>query len=482
MKKSIVVLLLLSISLFCWGEEFESAIELQLEQELSNRIERVLEPFLGHCVATVDLDLRYPSFLKALSQIGDTEEFVEETNVARSKAAILSQQRKKYEQEQTLVLSKKVTIFIHEKIDEKMDIFIKQNIENLLQFDSKKGDVLLIKRILPPTEEKKSISTSKEDASEDIKKAVKTERKSTFSEGLNNVIFLLIFVLMIIFIIMFRASISKVLNTRTNVNVTGFDKLIRLQSGNKSTTVSGSSRKTISSPNEPVFVQMVTNKEEKEVDDSLDFSYLESLSIQQFIEIIQAEKSTEIASILGNLSDDYVRKFFENFQKPSGAILKELISQSQKSKTEIENLQKKYNKKYKEQLIKARLTYNGTETLIKVINHSSPEQSRRLIEDLKQVDAKIAEEIRKRVFLMEDILILEEDDIESIITGTNHDLFVEFLMCSGDEIKQKFFKNMSPRAISIIEEDMELHSEISAEEKRTYCNRNVKFNTKFNEL
>jgi flagellar motor switch protein FliG len=40
-------------------------------------------------------------------------------------------------------------------------------------------------------------------------------------------------------------------------------------------------------------------------------------------------------------------------------------------------------------------------------------------------------------------------------------------MSSGDDIKQKFFKHMSPRAISIIEEDMELHGELSEEDKDT---------------
>jgi flagellar motor switch protein FliG len=144
-----------------------------------------------------------------------------------------------------------------------------------------------------------------------------------------------------------------------------------------------------------------------------------------------------------------------------------MLKDTQKTKSEIETLQKKYFKKYKDQLIKAKLQYNGKEKLIHVINGSSPEFSKKIITELETLGKEIAEEIRKKVFLLEDILLLEDDDIERIITGVNHDLLVEFLMSSGDDIKQKFFKHMSPRAISIIEEDMELHGELSEEDKDT---------------
>jgi flagellar motor switch protein FliG len=456
MKKFVVFLLLVfSFLLFAEDGDYPTATQMQLEQELANRVERVMEPYLGHCIVSVKLNMRYPSVLRAISQMGDTEEVMEDTQVARTKAAILSEQRKKYEHEQTQILGKVVTIYISRALDERMDIFIRQNIENLLNLDNEKGDVLVIKRILPTTQAEQEKDTPEKT----LEKAVKTEKKTSFSEGFNNIIFL----------VMFHTSISKILSTRTNVNVTGFDKLIRLQANMKSgmTSSGGSSesRAARNSSKEPVYVQMVENKDEKEIDDSLDFSYLQNLSIEQFIQITKNENPEDIACLIVNLSQDFVQKYFEHASDKMPYVLQALLKDTQRTKTDVEALQKKYFKKYKDQLIKSKLHYNGKEKLVHVINASSPEFSKKIITELETLEKEIAEEIRKKVFLLEDILLLEDDDIERIITGVNHDLLVEFLMSSGDDIKQKFFKHMSPRAISIIEEDMELHGDISEEDK-----------------
>jgi hypothetical protein len=466
MKKGFTVFLLFIGFLFCaYAEEYPTATQLQLEQEMANRIERVLQPYLGHCIVSVKLNMRYPSFLRAISQMSDTEEFSEDTQVARTKAAILSQQRKKYEHEQTQILSTSVTVFINKTLDERMDIFIRQNVESLLNLEAEKGDVLVIRRILPPP----LMEKPQESETKATEKTLKTESKASFSQGFNSILFLLIFFLMIVFIILFHTSVNKILSTRTNVNVTGFDKLIRMQT-NMKTGIAGSSgenRTNKTSSKEPVFVQVVENKDDKEISEALEFGYLQNLTTEQFVSITEIENPDEIACILANLSQEFVRNYLEHLANEVSYVLKAMLKDTQKTKSEIETLQKKYFKKYKDQLIKAKLQYNGKEKLIHVINGSSPEFSKKIITELETLGKEIAEEIRKKVFLLEDILLLEDDDIERIITGVNHDLLVEFLMSSGDDIKQKFFKHMSPRAISIIEEDMELHGELSEEDKDT---------------
>jgi len=468
MKKVLLIILLLcGFLLFGEMEEYPTATQLQLEQEIANRVERVLEPYLGHCIVSVKLNMRYPSFLKAIAQIGESEEYVEESQVARSKAAILSQQRKKYEHEQTQILSKTVTIHISNELDERMDIFIRNNVENLLNLDSRKGDALVIKRILPS---KMGKEKEEEETDEDVlKKAVKTEKKTSFSEGFNSIIFLMIFILMVIFIVIFQTSVSKVLSSRTNVNVTGFDKLIRMQANMKGSSITGGgggeSRTNKTSSREPLFVQVVENKEEKEIADSLDFGYLQNLTVDQLIAITKNENAEEIACIIANLPQEFIQSYLEKSGNKMPYILQSMLKDTRKTKAEIETLQKKYFKKYKDQLIQSKLHYNGREKLVHVINTSPPEFSKKIITELEKLEKKTADEIRSKVFLLEDILLLEDDDVENIITAVNHDLLVEFLLSCGDDIKQKIFKHMSPRAISIIEEDMELHAELSAEEK-----------------
>ncbi|MCD4819625.1 MAG: hypothetical protein K8S23_13130 [Candidatus Cloacimonetes bacterium] len=468
MKKHTILFILFSLVLFSLYSQQngqETVTKLKMEQDISQRIENVLEPYIGKCIVTVNLTMRYPALIKALLASGNEEKYYGDLEVSRSKAAIISQQKKSFENEQTQILKKEVTVFVTRTLDEKMKIFIKQNIVNILGLNTDTGDVLVIKTLIAPIAKEKVESTKQSKITttpSPIKEKVSTGNKFGFILSILNLIALLFF------IYIFRSSFLQLFSNRSNVNVTGFDKLIRLQ-GKKSSEIGGGSsgnKQTESSSTKPLFVRLVEEKADKEFDSSLDFTYLENLSTEGFIKLISNEKPEDVANLLSNLSPEFNKKFIELYTGDISNILKFLLKDKQKTKTEIDNTQKKFQKKYQEMLAKDKLHYNSIDSMIHVINILSPEKSQFLAEKIKVNNATAFKSIRKQILLMEDILTFDEDTIEKIITSISHDLLIEFILSTDSDIKQKFFKFMSPRAIAIAEEDMENYGEIEDTHKK----------------
>jgi len=78
-----------------------------------------------------------------------------------------------------------------------------------------------------------------------------------------------------------------------------------------------------------------------------------------------------------------------------------------------------------------------------------------IMETLEIQEAELAEEIRKRMFVFEDIMALDSVSIQRFIREIdNHDLAVA-LKGSTDEVRDMVFANMSKRMAEMLKEDME---------------------------
>ena len=80
---------------------------------------------------------------------------------------------------------------------------------------------------------------------------------------------------------------------------------------------------------------------------------------------------------------------------------------------------------------------------------------KRIMESLEIEEPELAEEIRKKMFVFEDILLLDDRAIQRVLRDVdNSDLGVA-LKGANDEVQAAIFKNLSSRLAAMIKEDME---------------------------
>lgn len=97
----------------------------------------------------------------------------------------------------------------------------------------------------------------------------------------------------------------------------------------------------------------------------------------------------------------------------------------------------------------------GVESVVEVLNGVDRSTERTILEALEIRDPELAEEIRKRMFVFEDIVTLDSRSIQRVIReADNTDLMHALKVCSED-VQELVFKNMSGRMVDNFKEEMQ---------------------------
>ena len=97
----------------------------------------------------------------------------------------------------------------------------------------------------------------------------------------------------------------------------------------------------------------------------------------------------------------------------------------------------------------------GVDAIVDIINSVDRGTEKYIMETLEVEDTELAEEIKKKMFVFEDIITLDSRSIQRILREVDNNDLAIALKGSGDEVKNVVFANLSKRLSAMIQEDME---------------------------
>ncbi|PJW18992.1 flagellar motor switch protein FliG [Geobacillus sp. WSUCF-018B] len=97
----------------------------------------------------------------------------------------------------------------------------------------------------------------------------------------------------------------------------------------------------------------------------------------------------------------------------------------------------------------------GIEAVVEVLNQVDRSTERTILEALEIQDPELAEEIKKRMFVFEDIVTLDNRAIQRVIREVDNNDLMLALKVASDEVKEIVFRNMSTRMAETFKEEME---------------------------
>jgi flagellar motor switch protein FliG len=98
----------------------------------------------------------------------------------------------------------------------------------------------------------------------------------------------------------------------------------------------------------------------------------------------------------------------------------------------------------------------GLQPLVDIINHSDRNTERLILEGLEQRSTELAEEVRARMFMFEDVTQLEDRAVQILLRSVDNKDLAVALKGVKDEVRDKFVSNMSERAGLALVEDMDV--------------------------
>ena len=99
--------------------------------------------------------------------------------------------------------------------------------------------------------------------------------------------------------------------------------------------------------------------------------------------------------------------------------------------------------------------YGGKKQVAEILNEIERETWQEILDEMREIDDEVANEVNNLMFVFEDIVMLGDNDIQEILKEIDGKELTLAMKGSTDEIKDKVFGNMSKRAAEGIKEDMD---------------------------
>ncbi len=98
----------------------------------------------------------------------------------------------------------------------------------------------------------------------------------------------------------------------------------------------------------------------------------------------------------------------------------------------------------------------GTKALADILNHADRSTERNVLDHLAGTDQNLAEQVRRMLFVFEDIVKLEERAIQQVLREVDQKDLVLALRGAPDAVKEIVMTNMSERGAAMLQEEMEI--------------------------
>ncbi len=97
----------------------------------------------------------------------------------------------------------------------------------------------------------------------------------------------------------------------------------------------------------------------------------------------------------------------------------------------------------------------GVDAVVEILNSVDRGTEKHIMETLEIEEPELADEIRKKMFVFEDILLLDDRAIQRVLRDVENSDLAIALKGSNEEVQNAVFKNLSKRLSAMIKEDME---------------------------
>ena len=95
------------------------------------------------------------------------------------------------------------------------------------------------------------------------------------------------------------------------------------------------------------------------------------------------------------------------------------------------------------------------DTVAEILNLADRSTEKGIMEGLEAEDPDLVEQIRRLMFVFEDILLVNDKGIQAVLKEVDNEELSLALKTASQELKDKIFKNMSERAAQLNQEDMQ---------------------------
>ncbi len=186
------------------------------------------------------------------------------------------------------------------------------------------------------------------------------------------------------------------------------------------------------------------------------FSFLQRAESENVLTFIQEEHPQTIALILCHLPHHKAAEILVGLpMQKQLEVIKRIANMEQTNPDVIKEVEKGLESRLASMLSQSMEKAGGVPTVAEILNLADRSTEKTIMEGLESEDPDLVEQIRRLMFVFEDILLVNDKGIQAVLKEIDNDELALALKTASPELQAKIFSNMSERASTLIKEDMQ---------------------------
>ena len=186
------------------------------------------------------------------------------------------------------------------------------------------------------------------------------------------------------------------------------------------------------------------------------FEFVRKTDPSQVLNFIQDEHPQTIAMILSYLTPAQAAMILSALTPETQAdVAKRIATMDRTSPDVIKEVERVLERKLSSLINQDYTIVGGVDAIVGILNTVDRSTEKHIMESLEIEEPELADEIRKKMFVFEDIMLLDDRAIQRVLRDVDNNDLAVALKGANEEVQGTIFKNLSKRLAAMIKEDME---------------------------
>ncbi len=192
-----------------------------------------------------------------------------------------------------------------------------------------------------------------------------------------------------------------------------------------------------------------------------EFAFLDKADVKALFSALQNERPQTMALVLSYVDPDKAAGVIEQLEpRRQIRVVEAIATMESASPAAIKTIEAEMERKFSSIITQSNVKVGGIDYVAGIMNNLDRSSEKSIFDGLSAHNAELADEIRKRMFVFEDIITMDDRSVQRFVRDCDPRDLVLALKTANAEVANKLFTNMSARMAESIRDDLEVTTNV----------------------
>ncbi len=192
-----------------------------------------------------------------------------------------------------------------------------------------------------------------------------------------------------------------------------------------------------------------------------EFAFLDKADVKALYSALQNERPQTMALVLSYVDPDKAAGVIEQLEpRRQIRVVEAIATMESASPTAIKTIEAEMERKFSSIITSSNVKVGGIDYVAGIMNNLDRSSEKSIFDGLSAQNAELADEIRKRMFVFEDIITMDDRSVQRFVRDCDPRDLVLALKTANADVANKLFTNMSARMAESIRDDLEVTTNV----------------------